>query len=87
MIGLKCKKKSKRGTEPRPFKNGNKFSTIKGLAINPHTGNYAFEFEDCVSIIDFNSIVILDDKYQEIDKADLARQKMVHANRIKKPNI
>lgn len=86
MIGLKCKKTSNpKGSEPKPFKSGNKINTIKGLAINPYTNNFAFTFEEDESIVDYNDIVLFDDKYQEIDKADLARQKLVHTKR--KENI
>lgn len=84
MIGMKCKKRSKpKSSEPKPFKSGSKFNTIKGLAINPHTGNYAMTFEEDESIVDFNDIVLLDDKLKEVQKLDIARQIGVHKNREK----
>jgi hypothetical protein len=83
MIGLKCKKTSKRGTEPNKFKHNEKIATIKGLAINHNSGNYAFTFEEFDEVVDFNKIVLLDDKLREVDKTDIARQSMIHKNREK----
>ena len=81
MIGLKCKKSSKRGSEPKPFKHKEKIATIKGLAVNPNSGNYAFTFEEFDCVVDFNKIILLDDKLQEVPKTDIRRQQKIHKDR------
>lgn len=59
-IGKKCRKVSKRNKEPKPFKSGLKFNTIKGLTINPNTNKEAFTFEEDESCVNCDSIVIID---------------------------
>lgn len=87
MIGLKCQKTSKpKGSSPKPFKSSLKVNTIKGLAINPNTGNYAFSFIEDESIVDFNQIILLDDDLVEVDKMDIIRQSKIHKNRKLKEN-
>ena len=38
--------------EPKPFKSGLKENTVKGLTINPNTGNLAFTFQEDDSVVD-----------------------------------
>jgi hypothetical protein len=83
MVGLKCKKKSKKGTEPKPFKSGLKINTIKALAINPNTKNFAFEFEEDESVVDCRSIILLDDNNVEVGYNDITRQDQIHKQRKK----
>lgn len=84
MIGLKCQKFTRlKNSAPKPFKSGLKVNTIKGLAINPHTNNLAFTFEEDDSVVDFNYVDLLDDNMKIINKNDLAKQQYVHNRRIK----
>lgn len=39
----------------KPFKSGNKVNTIKCIAINPHTNEMAYYFEEDESIVDARS--------------------------------
>ena len=66
MIGLKCRKKRGSSKEPKPFKSKSKINTIKGVTINPHTGLEAFTFEEDDSCVDVRTIVILEEKNEEI---------------------
>jgi hypothetical protein len=47
LIGQRVEKKS-----GKPFKSGNKTATVKGVTINPHTYNPAFEFVEDESVVD-----------------------------------
>lgn len=77
MIGLLCKKKSK------PFKSGNQINTIKGVVINPNTGNPAFTFEEDDSCVDTYQCYLVDDDaiHSPVGKTDYKRQKSIHKKR------
>lgn len=83
MIGLKCRKASRPKTsQPKPFKSGEKFNTIKGVIINPHTGNPAFTFEEDESWVDTHCCLLMEDNLNDqIGKLDIERQRKVHKKR------
>jgi hypothetical protein len=85
MIGLKCRKVSRPKTaQPKPFKNGEKFNTIKGVVINPNTGNPAFTFEECDDdyCVDTHGCILMDDNlHDHVDKLDTQRQRHIHKKR------
>ena len=84
MVGLKCKKVSRpKGTEPKKFKSGSKVNTIKSLAINPNTNNFAFTFEEDESVVDCRTIILLDDNLVEVHYNDIRRQDQIHKERNK----
>lgn len=39
-------------TEPKPFKSGLKFNTVKSLTTNPNTNKPAFTFVEDASVVD-----------------------------------
>jgi hypothetical protein len=86
MIGLKCKKKSKKGTEPKKFKSGCKINTIKGLVIHPFDGNPAFIFNEDESYVHCHNVILLDDNEKEVHQNDIERQRSIHKKRLKNDN-
>jgi hypothetical protein len=46
-VGDKVMKKSR-----KPFKSGEKFATVKGVTVNPHTNRTAFSFIEDNSVVD-----------------------------------
>ena len=76
MIGMPCRKTSKPKTsEPKPFKSGLKINTIKGVVINPNTGNPAFTFNEDDSYVDTHCCILLDEQGRHVEKNDINRQK------------
>lgn len=51
-IGCKVQKKSKSGTEPKPFKSGLKINTVKGIMNHPQLNIPAFTFEEDESYVE-----------------------------------
>lgn len=60
MIGKKCCKKRIRNKNPKPFKSGLRFNTIKGLTINPNTNKPAYTFEEDDSVVNCDAVEVID---------------------------
>ena len=78
MIGLKCCKNKK------SFKSGEKFNTIKGVVINPNSGNPAFTFLEDDSCVDTHKCILMEDNLKsKVHKNDIQRQRNIHKKRKK----
>jgi hypothetical protein len=51
----------------KPFKSGLTLNRIKGICINPHTGNKAFYFWEDDSVVDIKQCLVLS-KYENLEE-------------------